>query len=63
MSFAHFSVGLLAFLPSSCINCSYILEIKALSVASFEAVFSNSVACLFAFFYGSLCCAKAFKFD
>ena len=62
-SSAHFSIGLLGFLLLSCISRWYILEIKPLSVASFEAVFSNSVACLFAFFYGSLCCAKAFKFD
>ena len=35
-SFTHFSVGLLAFLLLSCISCLYILEIKPLSVASFE---------------------------
>ena len=58
-SFAHFSIGLLAFLLLSCINCLYILEIKPLSVASFETVFSHSVSCLFGF----LCCAKAFQSD
>uniref|UniRef100_A0A8D0Q092 Uncharacterized protein n=1 Tax=Sus scrofa TaxID=9823 RepID=A0A8D0Q092_PIG len=49
-SFAHFSLGLLAFLLLSCISCLYILEIKPLSVASFEATFSHSVSCLFVFF-------------
>uniref|UniRef100_A0A8D1UN70 Uncharacterized protein n=1 Tax=Sus scrofa TaxID=9823 RepID=A0A8D1UN70_PIG len=58
-SFACFSVGWLAFLLLSCINCLYILEIKPLSVASFETIFSHSVSCLFCF----LCCAKAFQFD
>uniref|UniRef100_A0A8W4FJR6 Uncharacterized protein n=1 Tax=Sus scrofa TaxID=9823 RepID=A0A8W4FJR6_PIG len=32
-SFAHYSIGLLAFLLLSCISCLYILEIKPLSVA------------------------------
>ena len=35
-SSAHFSSGFLAFLLLSCISCLYILEIKHLSVASFE---------------------------
>uniref|UniRef100_A0A8D1RSV8 Uncharacterized protein n=1 Tax=Sus scrofa TaxID=9823 RepID=A0A8D1RSV8_PIG len=35
-SFAHFSIGSLAFLPLSCISCLYILEIKAVSVASLQ---------------------------
>uniref|UniRef100_A0A8D1APC5 Uncharacterized protein n=1 Tax=Sus scrofa TaxID=9823 RepID=A0A8D1APC5_PIG len=52
-SFAHFSVGLLAFLLLSCINCVYILEIKPLSVISFETIFSHSVSCLFVFFFVS----------
>ena len=34
-SFAHFSIGWLAFLLLSCISCLYILKIKPLSVASF----------------------------
>uniref|UniRef100_A0A8D1DRS5 Uncharacterized protein n=1 Tax=Sus scrofa TaxID=9823 RepID=A0A8D1DRS5_PIG len=46
-SFAHFSIGLLAFLLLSCISCLYILAIKPLSVASFETIFSHSVRCLF----------------
>ena len=38
------------FLLLSCISCLYILEIKPLSVASFETVFSHSVSCLFVLF-------------
>ena len=45
-SFAHFSIGLLAFLLLSCVSCLYILAIKPLSVASFETIFSHSVGCL-----------------
>ena len=59
-SFAHFSIGLLAFLLLSCISCLYVLEIKPLSVASFETIFSHSLGCLF--FYGFLCCEKAYQF-
>uniref|UniRef100_A0A8D1A9F0 Uncharacterized protein n=1 Tax=Sus scrofa TaxID=9823 RepID=A0A8D1A9F0_PIG len=61
-SFAHFSIVLLAFLLLSCISCLYILEIKPLSAASFETIFSHSVSCLF-FFYAFLCCAKTRRFD
>ena len=46
-SFAHFSIGWLAFLLLSCVSCLYILEIKPLSVASLETIFSHSVSCLF----------------
>ena len=46
-SFAHFSSGLLGFLLLSCISCSYTLEIKPLSVTSFETIFSHSIGCLF----------------
>ena len=46
-SSAHFSVGLLVFLPLSCRSCLYILEIKPLPVVSFEIIFSHSVGCLF----------------
>uniref|UniRef100_A0A8W4FIV8 Uncharacterized protein n=1 Tax=Sus scrofa TaxID=9823 RepID=A0A8W4FIV8_PIG len=49
-SFAHFSIGLFAFLLLSCISCLYILEMKPLSVASFDTIFSHSVSCLFVFF-------------
>ena len=48
---AHFSIGLCFFLPLSPMSCLYILEIKPLSVASFETIFSHSVSCLFGFFY------------
>ena len=48
-SFAHFSTGLLAFLLLSCISCLFILEIKPLSVTSFEIIFSHSASCLFVF--------------
>ena len=47
--FALFSIGLLAFLLLSYISCLYTLEIKPLSVASFETIFSHSLACLFFF--------------
>ena len=49
-SFAHFFIGLLAFLLLSWTSCLYILEIKPLSVASFETIFSHSVSYLFVFF-------------
>ena len=49
-SFAHFSIGLLAILLLSCISRLYILEIKPLSVASFDTIFSHYVSCLFVFF-------------
>ena len=57
-SLANFSIGLLAFLMLSCINCLYILEIKPLSFASFDSIFSHSVSCLF--FYDFLCCGKTY---
>uniref|UniRef100_A0A8D1SJY7 Uncharacterized protein n=1 Tax=Sus scrofa TaxID=9823 RepID=A0A8D1SJY7_PIG len=57
-SFAHISIGLLAFLLLSCISCLHILEIKPLSVASFETIFSRSVRCLFVFFLVSFAVQK-----
>uniref|UniRef100_A0A8D1MLL4 Uncharacterized protein n=1 Tax=Sus scrofa TaxID=9823 RepID=A0A8D1MLL4_PIG len=57
MSFAHFSVGLLAFLLLSCISL-YILEIKPLSFASFDTIFSHSVSCLLIFFLVSFAVQK-----
>ena len=48
--FAHFSIGLLDFLLLSCISCFHILEMKPLSVASFETIFSHSVSNLSGFF-------------
>ena len=63
-SYAHFSNGLLAFLLLSYINCLYILEIKPLSVASFETIFSHSISCLFVFFLVSFTVQKkAFQFE
>ena len=50
-SFAHFSIGSLAFLLLSCISCLYILAIKPLPVALFETIFSHFVSCLFFFFF------------
>uniref|UniRef100_A0A8D1MJ39 Uncharacterized protein n=1 Tax=Sus scrofa TaxID=9823 RepID=A0A8D1MJ39_PIG len=55
-SFVHFSIGLLAFLLSSCISCLYILEIKPLLVVSFETIFSHSVSCIFVFLWFLLSC-------
>ena len=57
-SFAHFSIGLLAFLLLSYISCLYILEIKPLSVASFETIFSHSVSWFFVFFLVSFAVQK-----
>ena len=57
-SFAHFSIGFLAFLLLSCINCLYILEIKPLSVASFGSSFSHSVSHPFVFFLVSFAMTK-----
>ena len=48
---AHFSIGLFAFLLLSCVSCLYILEIKPLSVAAFETIFSHSKGCLSLFFF------------
>ena len=59
--FAHFSIGSLAFLLLSCISCLYILEIKPLSVASFETIFSHSESCLFVFFWVSFAVQKLFS--
>uniref|UniRef100_A0A4X1V7Y7 Uncharacterized protein n=1 Tax=Sus scrofa TaxID=9823 RepID=A0A4X1V7Y7_PIG len=60
-SFAHFSIGWLAFLLLSCISCLYILESKPLSVVSFGTVFSHSVSCLFVFFLVSFAVQKLFS--
>ena len=60
-SFSHFSIGWLAFLLLSCISCLYNLEIKPLSVASFEIIFSHSVSCLFVFFWVSFAVQKLFS--
>uniref|UniRef100_A0A8D1ATR7 Uncharacterized protein n=1 Tax=Sus scrofa TaxID=9823 RepID=A0A8D1ATR7_PIG len=57
-SFAHFSIGLWAFLLLSCISCLYILEIRPLSFASFDTIVSHSVSCLFIFFLVSFAVLK-----
>ena len=57
-SFAHFSVGLLAFLLLSCLSCLHILEVRPLSVASFETILSHSVSRLFVFFLVSFAVQK-----
>uniref|UniRef100_A0A8D0Z518 Uncharacterized protein n=1 Tax=Sus scrofa TaxID=9823 RepID=A0A8D0Z518_PIG len=46
MSFASFSIGVLAFLLLSCVRCLYILEIKPMSISSFETIFSHSIVCV-----------------
>ena len=53
-SSAHFSIGLLAFLLLSCISCLYILEIKPLSVALFETIFSHSIGMSFFLWFSLL---------
>ena len=50
-SSAHFWIGLFVFLLLSCMNCLYILEIKPSSVTSFANIFSQSVGCLFVYFF------------
>uniref|UniRef100_A0A8D0VEY8 Uncharacterized protein n=1 Tax=Sus scrofa TaxID=9823 RepID=A0A8D0VEY8_PIG len=60
-SFACFSIGSLAFWLLSGISCLYILEIKLLSVASFESIVSHSVSCLFVFFLVSFAVQKLFS--
>ena len=57
-----FFIGLLAFLLLSCISCLYILEIKSLSIASFETNFSHSLSCLFVFFLVSFAVQKLVSF-
>uniref|UniRef100_A0A8D1D8W8 Uncharacterized protein n=1 Tax=Sus scrofa TaxID=9823 RepID=A0A8D1D8W8_PIG len=55
-SFAHLSIGLSAFSLWSCISCLYIPEIKPLSVASFETIFTLlQVVFLFSFWFPLLC--------
>ena len=43
------------------LSCFYILEIKPLSAASFETIFSHSVSCLFVFFLVSFAVQKLFS--
>uniref|UniRef100_A0A8D0VQE2 Uncharacterized protein n=1 Tax=Sus scrofa TaxID=9823 RepID=A0A8D0VQE2_PIG len=51
MSFARFSIGVLAFLLLSCVRCLYILEIKPMSISSFETIFSHSIVCVCVCFF------------
>ena len=57
-SFAHFSIGWLAFLLLHCISCLCILEVKPLSVASFATLFSHSVRCHCVFVFVSFAAQK-----
>ena len=57
-SSAHFSIGLFIFLLLSWMSCLYILEIKPLSVESFEKIFSHSMGCLFCFLMVSFAMQK-----
>ena len=57
-SFAHLSIGLSAFLLLSSISCLYILEIKLLSVASFETIFFPFWKLSFVFFLVSFAVQK-----
>ena len=57
-SFSHFLIGLFVFLALSCMSCSYILEINALSVVSFALIFSHSKGCLFILFTVSFAVQK-----
>ena len=57
-SFAHLSIGWLAFLLWSCICCLYILEMKPLSMALFETIFSHCESCLCVFLLVSFAVQK-----
>ena len=62
-SFAHFLIGLLAFLEWSHVSSLYILEIKPLSEVSLANMFSHMVGSLFILLVFSSSCAEAFYFD
>ena len=57
-SSVHFLIGLFVFSIFSYINCSCILEINLLSVASFASIFSHPVGCLFVLFMVSFAVQK-----
>jgi len=59
--FCPFFHWLIAFLLLSCISRLYILEIKPLSIASFETIFSHSASCLLVFFLVSFAVQKLFS--
>ena len=60
-SFPHFLIGLFVFLVLSYMSCLYILEINALSVASFAIIFSQSEGCLFTLLIVSFAVQKFFS--
>ena len=59
-SFAHFLIGLLAFLEWSHVSSLYILEIKPLSEVSLANIFSHTVGSLFILMMFSLVVKKLF---
>ena len=63
-SSADFSIGFffILLLLLSCMSCSYILEIKPLTVASFPTIFSHSIGYLFVLWF-PLFYNQACKFD
>ena len=63
-SSAHFGEVVCFLIFRSCMSYFYVLEINSLSLESFANILSQSISCLFSFFffYGFLCCGKAFKF-
>ena len=58
MVFCPFFKLIVGFFVLSCMSCLCILEIKPLSAASFETIFSHSVSCLFVFFLVSFAVQK-----
>ena len=61
-SSAHFLIGLFVFLILSYISCLHILEINALSVASFAVIFSHSEDYLYILFIVSFVVQKLLNF-
>ena len=61
-SFAHFWIGLFAFLILSWMSCLHILEINPLSVAWFANTFSHSEGCLFVLFMVSFAVQNLLSF-
>ena len=61
--FAHFSIGLFAFLLLSCMSYLYVSEILQIYLLDmwFVNVFSHSVGCLFNVFIVSFSVQKLFK--
>ena len=59
---ARLLIELFSLLMLSSVSSLYILEINSLRVALFASIFFHSIGCHL-FVCGSLCCAKAFKFN